>query len=136
MIRLRSRKPMTKFRYSLMSALLSILILLPIARSHAQQPQSASKNPQTLDVQGGKVRVVTIATGLFHPWSLAFLPDGRTILVTEKNGRLRVIRDGALSADPVWISPTDPGQGADALHFVAVHPLFAQNRFVYVSYPK
>jgi glucose/arabinose dehydrogenase len=127
---------MTNCRYLLMFALLSILILLPTAPSHAQQPQSAITNPQILDVQGGKIRVVAIATGLFHPWSLAFLPDGRTILVTERNGRLRMIRDGALLPDPVWISPTDPGQGADALHFVAIHPRFAQNRLVYVSYPK
>jgi len=127
---------MTNCRYCLMFALLSILILLPIAPGHAQQPQSAIPSPQTLDVQGGKIRVVTIATGLFHPWSLAFLPDGRTILVTERNGRLRMIRDGTLLPDPVWTSPTDPGQGSDALHFVAIHPRFAQNRLVYVSYPK
>src|SRR6185295_16530155 len=58
------------------------------------------------------------------------------LLVTEKNGRLRMIRDGVLESDPVWTSPTPPGQGGDALHFVAVHPQFTQNRLVYVSYPK
>jgi glucose/arabinose dehydrogenase len=92
--------------------------------------------PQVLDVQGGKIRVVALARGLVHPWGLAFLPDGRTFLVTEKNGRLRMIRDGALEPDPVWTSPTPPGQGGDALHFVAIHPRFAQNGLVYVSYPK
>lgn len=92
--------------------------------------------PQVLDVQGGKIRVVAVASGLVHPWGLAFLPDGRTLLVTEKNGRLRMIRNGALDPDPVWTSPTPPGQGGDALHFVAIHPQFAQNGLVYVSYPK
>ena len=97
--------------------------------------QSLTAGPQVLDVQGGKIRVVTVASGLVHPWGLAFLPDGR-LLVTEKNGRLRMIHDGVLEPDPVWISPTAPGQSGDALHFVAVHPQFAQNRLVYVSYPK
>jgi len=92
-----------------------------------------------LPVQGGKIRVVTVATGLFHPWSLAFLPDGN-ILVTERNGKLRMIRNGVLLPDPVWTAPAasmkDAAQANDALHFVAIHPQFAQNRLVYVSYPK
>jgi aldose sugar dehydrogenase len=97
--------------------------------------QSSNASTQVLDVQAGKIRVITVASGLLHPWGLAFLPDGR-LLVTEKNGRLRMIHDGILEPDPVWISPTAPGQTGDALHFVAVHPQFAQNRLVYVSYPK
>ncbi len=127
---------MTNRRYPLTLAFLSVLILLPVALTHAQQPLASTTSPQILDVQGGKIRVVTIATGLLHPWSLAFSPDGHMILVTEKSGKLRMIRDGALLPDPVWTSPTDPGQGGDALHFVALHPKFAQNGLVYVSYPK
>ena len=88
-----------------------------------------------LDVAGGQIRVVTVATGLFHPWGLAFLPDGG-ILVSERNGRLRLIRDGKLLPETVWTSPTPAGEAADSLHFVAVHPKFAENGLVYVSYPK
>jgi len=102
---------------------------------HAQQAPPRDTSPQVLDVQGGKIRVVTIASGLFHPWSLAFA-DANTILVTERNGGLRIIRNGVLAPTPIWTSPTPPGQGADALHFVAVHPDFAQNQLVYVTYPK
>ena len=47
-----------------------------------------------------------------------------------------MIRDGVLTPEPVWTSPTPPGEGGDALHFVALHPSFAQNQLVYVSYPK
>jgi glucose/arabinose dehydrogenase len=94
-----------------------------------------AQQSQVLDVPGGKIRVVTLATGLFHPWSLAFLPDG-AVLVAERDGRLRIIRDGVLASEPVWTSPTPRGQAADALHGLAVHPQFAQNRLVYVSYPK
>jgi glucose/arabinose dehydrogenase len=92
-------------------------------------------SPQILDVQGGKIRVVTVASGLFHPWGLAFA-DANTILVTEKNGALRLIKDGVLQPKPVWTSPTPAGTAHDSLHFVAVHPDFAQNRLVYLSYPK
>jgi glucose/arabinose dehydrogenase len=87
---------------------------------------------QVLDVQGGRIRVVTVATGLVHPWSIAFLPDGR-MLVSEKNGQLRIVRDGVLEPQPIWTAPT--GQGGDS-HWIAVHPQFAQNRFVYVTYAK
>jgi len=103
--------------------------------ARAQQAPATPAGPQVLEVQGGKIRVVPVATGLFHPWGLAF-PDARTILVTERNGRLRMIRDGALMPEPVWTSPTPPGEAADSLHFVAIHPNFTQNRLVYVSYPK
>src|SRR5262245_4434410 len=70
------------------------LVALLSAPGVAQQ--SAGSGPQVLEVQGGKIRVVTVASGLFHPWSIAFAGDAHTILVTEKNGRLRTIRDGVL----------------------------------------
>jgi glucose/arabinose dehydrogenase len=98
-------------------------------------PQLIANGPQVFDVQGGKIRVIPVALGLYHPWSLAF-PDAHTILVAEKNGRLRMIRDGALQPDPVWTSPTPPGPNPDALHFITLHPKFAQNQLVYISYPK
>jgi aldose sugar dehydrogenase len=110
---------------------LALLLLSGIPAGAQQAPPTS---PQVLNVEGGKIRVVPVATGLFHPWSLAF-PDARTILVTERNGRLRLIRDGVLSPDPVWTSPTPPEEG-DALHFIALHPNFASNQMVYVSYPK
>src|SRR5438876_10250341 len=83
-----------------------------------------------------RIRVVTVATGLVHPWSIAFLPDGRTMLVAERAGRLRIIRDGVLDPKPVWQAPPRQAEGSDNLHAVAVHPRFAQNRFVYLTYPK
>jgi len=125
---------MIRYRYILVPWLVVVLLFLLAAPGSSQQAPP-NPSPQVLDVQGGKIRVVTVASGLVHPWGLAFLPDGR-LLVTEKNGRLRMIREGTLEPDPVWTSPTPPGQGGDALHFVAVHPQFAQNRLVYVSYPK
>lgn len=110
-------------------------LLTPVRPLHAQQAPTGDTGPQVLDVQGGKIRVVTVASGLFHPWSLGFA-DANTILVTERNGGLRIIRNGVMAPKPIWTSPTPPGQGNDSLHFVAVHPDFAQNQLVYVSYPK
>jgi glucose/arabinose dehydrogenase len=115
---------------------LAVCLVVCAVPGHAQQPPARpAATAQVLDVPGGQIRVVTVASGLFHPWSLAFLPDGR-LLVTERDGRLRMIRDGALSREVVWTSPTPRGQAADSLHAVVVHPQFAQNGFVYVSYPK
>jgi glucose/arabinose dehydrogenase len=125
---------MTTSRILRFSACLTIVLLFHPSASRAQQAPSIN-SPQVLDAKDGKIRVVPVATGLFHPWSLAFA-DARTLLVTERNGRLRIIRDGVLLPEPVWTSPTPPGESADSLHFVAIHPKFAQNQFVYVSYPK
>jgi glucose/arabinose dehydrogenase len=123
---------------SILASLAAFLVLIVlIVGVQAQQPPSrpAVGSSQVLDVLGGRIRVVTVATGLFHPWSLAFLPDGR-LLVAERDGRLRIVRDGVLAPEVVWTSPTPRGQAADSLHGLAVHPQFAQNKLVYVSYPK
>jgi len=106
------------------------VLLLALLLAH-----SAGQAQQVLDAKDGKIRVTPVATGLFHPWSLAFA-DAHTLLVTERDGHLRIIRDGVLQSEPAWTSPTPPGDGKEALHFVAVHPKFAQNQLVYVSYPK
>ena len=71
--------------------LLLAALLLPPA-------QAASAAPQTFPSSAGELTVETVAGGLVHPWSLAFLPDGR-MLVTERPGRMRIVsRDGNLSA--------------------------------------
>ena len=89
-----------------------------------------------------RIRVVAVATGLANPWSLAFLPDG-AILVTEREGRLRVIRNGRLDSQPVAGAPVSYYAGVSglpgAVHGymdLALHPQFASNNFVYLSYTK
>jgi glucose/arabinose dehydrogenase len=111
------------------------------ARAQPLPNDSALAVPQIVDVQGGQVRVVPVATGLVHPWSLAFLPDERTLLVAERSGRLRIIRDGVLAPEPVWTAPAPtPARDApagldDRLKWIALHPRFAENRLVYLSHP-
>ncbi len=80
-------------------------------------------------------RVVTVADGLVHPWSVAFLPGG-DMLVTERPGRLRVVRDGVLLADPVQGVPDVLAQGQGGLLDVVPHPDFATNRLIYLSFSK
>ncbi len=82
-----------------------------------------------------RIRVVTLATGLDRPWHIAFLPDGHGMLVTETPGRLRMIRDGVLDPQPVSGWPV-ASLHAQTLNSVLVHPQFAQNHLVYLSYLK
>ena len=87
------------------------------------------------DSSGHPFRVVPI-TGLSHPWSLAFLPHG-DILVTELGGRLRIIRDGALDPEPLAGVPRANSSAWRAgLMDVAVHPRYADNKLVYLTYSK
>lgn len=80
-------------------------------------------------------RVIHVVSGLDHPWSLAFLPGG-DMLVTEREGRLRRIRDGLLDPEPVAGVPRVHARGQGGLLDVVVHPEFASNRWVYLSYAK
>ncbi|GMQ82867.1 MAG: PQQ-dependent sugar dehydrogenase [Rhodothermia bacterium] len=80
-------------------------------------------------------RVVTVAGGLENPWSIAFLPDG-DMLVTERPGRLRIIRDGVLLDDAVPGLPDVYAQGQGGLLDVVPHPNFSSNRLLYISYSK
>jgi glucose/arabinose dehydrogenase len=80
------------------------------------------------------VRVV-VTKGLSHPWGMAFLPDG-AILITERGGKLRVVRNGVLDPNPVAGVPMVAAQGLSGLMDIALHPQFATNKYVYLSYHK
>ncbi|MGL4488457.1 MAG: PQQ-dependent sugar dehydrogenase [Rhizobiaceae bacterium] len=74
----------------------------------------------------------TIVEGLEHPWGLAFLPDG-SMLVSERPGRLRLVKDGKVS-EPLANVPKVVARGQGGLLDVALHPAFAENRLVYMSF--
>ena len=80
-------------------------------------------------------RVVTVVEGLEHAWSLAFLPGG-DMLVTERPGRLRIVRNGALLPDSVPGVPAVLARGQGGLLEVAPHPDFATNRLIYLTFSK
>ena len=107
-----------------------LLLLAACQAAPAQGP--AQKSPTPRAVKTG-VRVETVATGLEHPWALAFLPDGR-MLVTERAGRLRIVSTNGTVSPPLSGVPEVAAQGQGGLLDVALDPAFATNRFVYLSF--
>lgn len=82
-----------------------------------------------------RIRVVVVAGGLQNPWGMAWLPGG-DLLVTERPGRLRVVRSGVLDPEPVAGVPQVRAQRLSGLMDVALHPKFGENRLVYLTYNK
>jgi glucose/arabinose dehydrogenase len=80
-------------------------------------------------------RVTTVVDGLVNPWSMAWLPNG-DMLVTERPGRLRLVAGGKLVQAPVDGVPAVVARGQGGLLEVALHPAFATNRLVYLTYSK
>lgn len=129
---------------SWLAALATLLLVQLLVVTQGQTPTQPreARGPFTFDTgTGQRIRVTQVAGGLVHPYSLAF-PDARTILVAERAGRLRIIRDGVLLSKPAWVAPPIPpgsppsNNAPDTLHFIELHPGFAQNRLVYLAYPK
>jgi glucose/arabinose dehydrogenase len=106
--------------------------LPPFPRA-AQLPPPAA--PTAVYSPTEQIRVAPVAAGLQNPWSLAFLPNG-DMLVTEKPGRLRIIRTGQLDPTPISGTPTVFAMGQGGMLDVAIHPRFADNQFVYLTYSK
>ena len=80
-------------------------------------------------------RAVPVVDGLDVPWSITWLPDG-DMLVTERPGRLRIVRDGTLLPDPVPGVPEVVARGQGGLFDVLPHPDFETNRLLYLSYAR
>jgi glucose/arabinose dehydrogenase len=94
-------------------------------------PSALAAEPKTIKTQRVTVKVETIAGGLNHPWAVEVLPDG-AYLVTERPGRMRIIRDGKLS-DPIESLPEIAARGQGGLLDVALDPKFASNRTIYFT---
>jgi aldose sugar dehydrogenase len=89
--------------------------------------------PEAAKVVTTGYTVTEIAKGLDHPWSMAFLADG-SMLVTERVGRLRLIKDGVLVPEPIAGIPAVHTGSQAGLFDIVLHPNFAQNHLVYLSY--
>ncbi len=116
-------------RTACLKSRLRILLGLPLALLLT----GAASLPQVVKTREHDLRIVPVVSGLDHPWSLAFLPDGR-MLVTERPGRLRIVREGRLEPEPVSGLPPIEERGQGGLLDVALHPRFAENGLVYLSY--
>ena len=109
-------------------------------------PRAAfGEGPWTVEAaEGVKIRMSVVAKGLVNPWSFAWLPDpstplgasGPTMLITERPGRLRLLKNGVLDPTPISGVPAVKAQRLSGLMDVALHPKFAENHIVYLTYNK
>jgi glucose/arabinose dehydrogenase len=94
---------------------------------------ASAQDSREFDTEKGRVKVSTVASGLEHPWGLAFLPDGR-MLVTERPGRMRIVSArGELSA-PLTGVPAVAASGQGGLLDVILAPDFADSKTIFFSY--
>jgi glucose/arabinose dehydrogenase len=120
--------------------LIAIILGMTVV-GHAQQQigvpvPSLGAGPFVFDTaEQHKIRVSVVVRGLSHPWSIAFLPDG-AMLIPERSGQLRMVRNGVLDPQPIAGVPRVRTDGNGGLMDVALHPRFAENRLVYLTYTK
>ncbi|MCP9886461.1 PQQ-dependent sugar dehydrogenase [Cyanobium sp. ATX 6A2] len=103
----------------------------PKADAPAAAPIEAVDPAQAPEASG--FRQTVLVRGLEHPWGLAWLPNG-DLLISERPGRLRIVRGGVLDPVPVAGVPEVLVSGQGGLLDVALHPRFAENRLVYLTY--
>jgi glucose/arabinose dehydrogenase len=115
---------------------------IPVAPQGLAGKKLPDKPMEFDTAEGQRIRVVIVTRALEYPFGATFLPDG-SMLVTERAGRLRIIRNGALDPKPVAGGPASYSAGESglpgAVHGymdVALHPRFAENHFIYLSYTK
>jgi aldose sugar dehydrogenase len=115
---------------------------IPVAPSGLVKRTLPDKPVEYDTAEGLRIRVVPVTRALSFPFSIAFLPDG-AMLVAERTGRLRIIRNGVLDPQPVPGGPPSVFAGESglpgAIHGymdVVLHPQFAQNRYIYLTYTK
>ena len=114
---------------NVLNLLLTVIALTACTQEGADAPRSDTTPPNHFNIN-----IETMATGLEYPWGIVFLPDG-SALVTEKAGRLRLLKDGKLST-PISGVPLVLYKGQAGLFDVAMHPDYATNQFVYLSFAK
>lgn len=126
-----------------------LLLLLGGVALAAQQPDTAPRKPlpdgpivfdgfarssSGTHIAGPKYRVVPIK-GLNRPYGMVFLPDGR-MLITERAGRIRIVKDGVVDPQPLNGVPPVLNKNLRGMNDIALHPKYAQNHWVYLTYFK
>jgi glucose/arabinose dehydrogenase len=113
----------------------SLLLSLGIVSFAQQRGNTLGEGPWTYTTseRGTRIRVSVVTKGLSHPWSIAWLPSG-DMLITERGGQLRIVRNGVLDPTPVAGVPKVQAGGTSGLLDIALHPKFATNQLVYLAY--
>jgi glucose/arabinose dehydrogenase len=94
---------------------------------------SAAQAQGTISTEQARIEVSTIAKGLDHPWGIAYLPDG-SLLVTERSGALRRVDERGTLGKPIKGVPEVDARGQGGLLDITLHPNFAQNRVLFLSF--
>ena len=124
------------------TALLSSVLLTFIGCSvmeestSASSADSSSNSPVLSDrnvATANNFKTTTVTEGLERPWGMAWLPDG-SILITERPGRLRIVRNGELDLEPIAGVPEVFAVNHGGLLDISLHPNFAENQLVYFTY--
>lgn len=110
-------------------------LLLSAAVSAQQFPLGAGPWYYDTASPESRIKVSVLARGIVNPWGMAFLPNGN-ILIAEKAGQIRIVRDGELDPAPVTGAPAVQVASSGGLMDLVLHPDFASNRLVYFTYVK
>jgi glucose/arabinose dehydrogenase len=114
------------------------LLAFAVAAHAAAQPtalEPLGEGPWDIETETGAVHVSVLARDFESPWSLVFLPDG-DMLLAERSGRLRVVRDGEVDPTPIDGLPDMVIIGISGLFGLVLHPEFESNRQIYFAYAK
>ena len=120
-------------RASLIFALVGCSIENPTSAENATSSPTNSPLVSDNSVTTAEVRTTTVLQGLERPWGMAWLPDG-SILITERPGRLRIVRNGQLDLEPIPGVPEVFAVNHGGLLDISLHPDFEKNRLVYFTY--
>src|SRR5256886_2862081 len=115
-----------------MISLLLLITLSALACSHPSTGKGAGEIESSPQSQTS-FKVETVVENLQVPWSIVWVPDGRMIF-TERPGRVRVYENGRLRPEPLFVVPDVEPRGESGLMSVALHPQFASNHLLYLSY--
>jgi glucose/arabinose dehydrogenase len=129
---------MNSLKIPLRVGVVAVLAFGMVLTAQAQRGRGAApalEGPWNIDTETGRVHVSVLARDLQSPWSLAFLPNG-DMLLTERPGRLRVVRGGALDPAPIEGLPEMFTESISGLFGLALHPQFERNRAIYFAYAK
>jgi glucose/arabinose dehydrogenase len=111
-----------------------IVVAIVLCAACSQAPAGRGAGEVTTSAQSNvSFKVEKVAGGLQVPWSIVWAPDGRLIF-TERPGRVRVIENGTLRPQPLFVVPDVEESGESGLMSIALHPQFNSNRFIYIAY--
>ena len=112
---------------------IALAIALSVACSQPPPPGRGDGLIAASPQSNTRFKIEKVAGGLEVPWSIVWAPDGRMIF-TERPGRVRVIENGNLRPQPLFVVTDVEAAGESGLMGVALHPQFSSNRFLYLSY--